>query len=127
MEVSGTHGTDVSSQTGGQTGGDSTGGVFIPLTYLPVGSVVRIQGGEKPAVIAGVRVQDAVSGHAWDYMGYPYPEGRQDASKDFFFDADMVEDVLQLCFLDRTAIGFEVWLTLNNEQYHERRKQEQGR
>lgn len=106
---------------------DGQGGVTIPLGYLPVGSVVMLEGGEKPVVIAGVMVKDAVSGHAWDYMGYPYPEGRQDASKDYFFDGETIENVLQLGFLDRISIGFQVWLALNEEEYRDRRGQAEAK
>lgn len=92
--------------------------------FLPIGSVVELEGGEHPVMVAGVMVRDAISGKLWDYVGYPYPEGRGGDSMDHFFDNEMIANVLQMGFMDQQAIGFQVWLNMRNEEYREARAQQ---
>lgn len=56
---------------------------------LPVGSVVRIQGVEKRAVIMGVLPQN--EGVVYDYIGVPYPEGFLGMDSMIMFNQDVVE------------------------------------
>lgn len=44
--------------------------------WLPVGTVVAIEGAARPVMIAGVMALDGKTGRYWDYIGVPYPEGR---------------------------------------------------
>ncbi len=90
--------------------------------FLPVGTVVMLKEGERPVMIAGVMEQDGSTGRLWDYMGYPYPEGRQDATKDHFFDRDMIASVLQFGFTDMQAVGFQVYLSGALGEYERLRK-----
>lgn len=89
------------------------------VSYLPIGSVVRLRDGERPVVVAGCMAVDGVTNRLWDYMGYPWPEGRQDASKDYFFDSDMVVEVLQIGFLDHAAIEYQRLLAAASGLYKE--------
>lgn len=96
------------------------------LRYLPVGTVVRLEEGERSIVIAGHMTQDGNTGRFWDYMGYPYPEGRQDASKDYFFDADMIAEVKQLGLIDEQTMSYFNMLAEVEPDYLEKRKQFNG-
>lgn len=89
-------------------------------TFVPVGTVVKVRGGERPVVVAGVMVVDGVSGRYWDYLGYPYPEGRQ-SGKDYFFDNGMITDLLQLGYVEGQAMGFQFWLASVSDEYAKKR------
>lgn len=91
----------------------------IVVSYLPIGSVVKLKDGERPVVVAGCMALDGVTCRLWDYMGYPWPEGRQDATKDYFFDSDMIVEVLQIGFLDRAAIEHQRALAVASGLYQE--------
>lgn len=99
-------------------------GLDAAFTYLPVGSVVMLVGGERPVVVAGVMACDGNTGKYWDYLAYPYPEGRQDATQDHFFDMEMVEELLQLGFVEREAVGFQLWLAARTDEYRKVRERQ---
>lgn len=44
--------------------------------WLPVGTVVAVEGAARPVMVAGVMALDGRTGRYWDYIGVPYPEGR---------------------------------------------------
>ena len=68
--------------------------------WLPVGSIVRLAGGERSIMVAGYMIDDAQSGRLWDYVGYPYPDGKRDPDIDYFFNRDMIERIDLLGYLD---------------------------
>lgn len=84
--------------------------------WLPVGSVVRLKDGERPIMIAGYMAMDADKRKIWDYVGYPYPEGKM-TSQDYFFDKDMIEEIRLVGYLDQRAVTFLSVLESNNEDY----------
>ena len=51
--------------------------------YLPIGTVIRIDGQERPIIIVGYMPE--CEGEAYDYEGYPYPEGFVDSEKSICF------------------------------------------
>lgn len=80
--------------------------------WLPIGSVVRLAGGEKPVMIAGFMVRDGETGSSWDYLGYPYPEGRRDG-EDLFFNKEQVEAIAQVGFLDAEGCAYQAFLEVS--------------
>lgn len=82
--------------------------------WLPVGSVVTLKGGEKPVMVAGFLVRDAQTGACWDYLGYPYPEGRRDG-EDLFFNKGQVEFIAQLGFLNGEGVAHQTFLAMSRE------------
>ena len=82
-------------------------------TWLPVGSVVTLKDAEKPVMVAGFMVR-ASNGDAWDYLGYPYPEGRRDG-EDLFFNKDQVEFIAQLGFLNGEGVAHQTFLAMSRE------------
>lgn len=82
--------------------------------WLPVGSVVKLKGGEKPIVIVGFLVRDAESGSCWDYMGYPYPEGRRDG-EDLFFNKDQIDALAQVGFLNAEGCAHQSFVEMSKE------------
>lgn len=78
------------------------------LDWLPMGSVIRTEAGERPLMIAGVMVTDG-TGRLWDYLGYPYPEGRTKAG-DFFFDKSQIVEIFQVGYMNSLACAFQAYL-----------------
>lgn len=68
---------------------------------LPVGSVVRLRGGEKLVMIAGfyqaTKIPDSP---VFDYAGLPYPVGYLDADQMLLFDQGQIEEVFFTGFLN---------------------------
>ena len=79
------------------------------LDWLPMGSVIRTEEGERPLMVAGVMVTDDATGRLWDYMGYPYPEVRTDAG-DFFFDKSQIVEIFQVGYMNSMACAFQAYL-----------------
>lgn len=52
---------------------------------LPIGKVVTADISSEPckAIIIGTRVHNFDSGHTWDYIGVPYPEGYKGIKNEF--------------------------------------------
>ncbi|OFK22489.1 hypothetical protein HMPREF2826_01720 [Olsenella sp. HMSC062G07] len=98
----------------------------IGTTYLPIGSVVELKGGERPLMVAAVMARDGNSGRLWDYMGYPYPEGRRDVASDYFFDGDMIESLLHLGYFNDETMAFQSFLAEQEGEYRRQRKESRG-
>lgn len=91
--------------------------------WLPVGTVVKLQDGERPVMISGFMAMDSNTGRLWDYMGYPFPEGYQ-TGEDFFFDKQMIVEIYQIGLLNSTGCAFQAYLedrTLEFEHDKEKR------
>lgn len=69
---------------------------------LPIGTVVNLNGTEKPMMICGFcPTSPAKPGYVYDYSGFPYPEGYMDPLKIYQFDGEQIEKVLALGYQDR--------------------------
>ncbi len=88
--------------------------------WMPLGSVVRLRGAERLVMVAGFMSVDGESGHAWDYAGYPYPEGKQDPDE-LFFDRTDVEETYQFGFCDAEGMAFMSRLASMEDEYREER------
>ena len=84
--------------------------------WLPVGSMVRLKDGERPVMVTGYMAVDGGSGRIWDYVGYPYPEGKT-SSQDYFFDKDMIAEIRLVGYLDQGAVTLLSALESNDETY----------
>ncbi|AEB06141.1 hypothetical protein Corgl_0011 [Coriobacterium glomerans PW2] len=93
------------------------------VNWLPIGSVVMLEAATRPIMIAGTMVQDTTTGRYWDYMGYPYPEGRVDPKQDYFFDTETIRTVVQLGFADQDGLSFQRFLQSNMEKYEHKRNE----
>lgn len=82
-------------------------------TWLPVGSVVTLKDAEKPVMVAGFMVR-ASNGDAWDYLGYPYPEGRRN-SQDLFFNRNQIAAVGQVGFLNAEGCAHQAFIATSAE------------
>mgnify|MGYP002624416125 CR=1 FL=1 len=89
--------------------------------WLPMGSVVRMSEAQRLVMVAGYMPIDGASGRAWDYAGYPYPEGKQDPSEVFFDRADIAE-IFQMGFCDAEGMAFIARLEVSEAEYQRERK-----
>ena len=74
--------------------------------FLPIGSVVLLQGAEKRIMVAGVRQRDAETEKIWDYSAVLYPEGMVDSKNVFLFNTEQVEKIFFLGFQDSECLQF---------------------
>ena len=85
-----------------------------------------MRGAHRLVMVAGYMPIDGVSGKAWDYAGYPYPEGKQDPSEAFFDRAD-IEELYQMGFCDAEGMAFLARIAAAEADYrHERERREQA-
>jgi hypothetical protein len=86
--------------------------------WLPIGSVVRLEGGERLVMVAGYLAIDSENGRIWDYLGYLHPEGNQHDDA-VFFQRELVDEVFQLGFMDADGLRL---LSMLEEQADELRR-----
>lgn len=75
-------------------------------TYLPLGSVVLLNGGSKRVMVYGRKQQQVATGSVWDYIGCLYPEGNLDEDYMYLFNHDQIERVYFVGFQDEEELAF---------------------
>ena len=89
-----------------------------PEKYLPVGSVVLLEGGEKKLFIAGFcSVPEEESTETFDYTGYMYPEGFMSADEIFLFNHADINEVFHVGFINEEEKDFKEVLVAALEEY----------
>lgn len=73
---------------------------------LPIGSVVKLQNGEKRLMIFGVKQTDNESGTEYDYIGVVYPEGNLGPEVQFLFNHENIEEVFFRGYEDEERTEF---------------------
>ena len=94
--------------------------------WMPIGSVVRLNGGERLVMLAGYLSIDGSTGRAWDYVGYSYPEGKQ-LPEELFFDRTDVGELYQMGLCDAEGMAFLAHVTAVEERYLDERAQRENR
>jgi len=83
---------------------------------LPIGSIVRLSGGEKRLMIYGIKQQDTEGdGKEYDYVAVLYPEGNLGTEYQYMFNHSDIEDVYFRGFEDVERQNF---ITLLGEAYN---------
>lgn len=75
-------------------------------TLLPIGSIVRLAGGERRLMICGRVVCQAGTNQIHDYVGCLYPEGVDNSDNMYFFSHDAIEDIFFIGFQDKEELVF---------------------
>ncbi len=83
--------------------------------YLPIGSVVLLDGGSKRLMIYGQMQKESESGRTWDYVGCPYPEGHLGKHFIFLFNHAQIERLFCVGFQDGEGIAFSEALSTVSE------------
>ena len=76
--------------------------------YLPVGSVVLLEGATKRLMITGFCTMDsATSDVMYDYCGCLYPEGMISSDETAVFNHDQIKEVYFVGFVDEEEVAFK--------------------
>lgn len=75
-------------------------------TYLPLGSVVLLEGQKKRVMINGRRMIDRTDGVEYDYQGCPYPEGVLDNGDVILFNSEDIKMIYFIGFQDIEELAF---------------------
>ena len=76
------------------------------LTFLPVGSVVRLKGGERNVIIIGYTPIEAGKTEMWDYLGGMWPTGVITSDRNLLFNRDQIEEVFFEGFTNEVELDF---------------------
>jgi len=74
--------------------------------FLPIGSIVLLQGSERRVMIVGVQQKEANSDRIWDYSACIYPEGVIDSNSLFLFNDEQIEMLFFIGFQDGEGLQF---------------------
>lgn len=69
--------------------------------YLPIGTVVMLNGGKKRVMITGFcAIENGDKSKIWDYSGCVYPEGFLSSAQTCIFNHDQIEKIYHLGLAD---------------------------
>ncbi len=80
--------------------------------YLPLGSVVLLEGGDKRVMIYGRRQRAVADDAEWDYIACLYPEGNLDDEHSYLFNHDQIERLFFVGYQDDEELEFHEALLL---------------
>lgn len=76
--------------------------------FLPIGTVVMLQGGSKRVMITGFcSVEEGKKDKVWDYCGCLYPAGVLSSKQTCLFDHSQIESVHHLGLVDEEEENFK--------------------
>ena len=61
--------------------------------YLPIGTVVLLEGGNKRLMITGYKAIDNETSKVYDYVGCAFPEGILATDENFLFNHDSIYQI----------------------------------
>ncbi len=73
---------------------------------LPIGSIVRIKGGERNLMICGRIMARTNSDEIYDYVGCLYPEGIVDPSNLYFFNREGIDECVYRGYEGQEELDF---------------------
>ena len=76
--------------------------------FLPLGTVVMLEGGTKRVMISGFcAILNGDRSKIWDYSGCVYPEGFMDSKRTCLFNHDQIKEVYHLGLADDEEKAFK--------------------
>lgn len=76
--------------------------------YLPIGTVVMLNGGSKRVMITGFcALEENNKEKMWDYSGCMYPEGFLASNQTCLFNHSQIEKIYYLGFIDEEEEEFK--------------------
>ena len=78
--------------------------------FLPIGSVVKLKGGQKRLMITGfLQMEQEEDGQksVWDYIGCLYPEGMITSEINYLFNHSQIEEVYFIGLVDEEEKEFK--------------------
>ena len=94
--------------------------------WLPIGSVVHIEGYEGLVMVTTCIVADVDTGVLWDYAGVPYPMGKTRPDDDVMFDRESIDGIFYLGYQDDDNERYQDGLKMAEEQYAKLRAESRG-
>lgn len=94
--------------------------------WLPIGSVVHIEGEKGLVVVIGSMQQDVESGRLWDYAGLPYPMGFTDPDQNVMFNKDSIDGVYFLGLQDAEGLRFQDMLRAYEETFYQEKNEQEA-
>lgn len=76
------------------------------LTFLPVGSIVRLKDGKTSLIIVGFAPLEPGKEVVWDYLGAIWPLGIVASDRNLLFNRDQIDEVLFESYSDEKEIEF---------------------
>ena len=73
---------------------------------LPVGSVVRLQGGKMNVMVIGFTPVEKGKDKIWDYLGAMWPAGVISSDRNLLFNHDQIERVIYKGYSDDVELEF---------------------
>lgn len=86
---------------------DATLQTDIGDKWLPVGSVVEVEGTNKPIIIIGRYQKNGDTGELFDYIGCSYEKGNVSAENTWIFNHEMISGLYFTGYEDEEEIAFE--------------------
>ena len=80
------------------------------LTFLPLGSVVRLKGGKARVAIIGFTPIEKGKSKVWDYLGAMWPMGVISSDNNLLFNRDQIEEVVFEGLTDSAELDFRTKL-----------------
>ena len=80
------------------------------LTFLPLGSVVRLKGGKVRVAIIGFTPIEKGKSTVWDYLGAMWPMGVISSDNNLLFNRDQIEEVVFEGLTDSAELEFRTKL-----------------
>ena len=93
-------------ENGGTSEVSNTSVEYNEDEFLPIGSVVLLEGGNKRIMICGRIQAQAGSDIIYDYSACYYPEGIVDPKSMFFFNRDAIETVYFRGYEDQDELDY---------------------
>ncbi|MBQ8534094.1 MAG: DUF4176 domain-containing protein [Bacilli bacterium] len=90
------------------------------LTFLPLGSVVRLKGGKLRIAVIGYTPIEKGKTEVWDYLGAVWPMGVITSDNNLLFNRDQIEEVVFEGFTDSAEIEFRTKLEKAVEEIKKR-------
>ena len=79
------------------------------IDFLPIGSVVRLEGGNKRLMITGYApMAEEEPEYVYDYCGCLYPEGVIRSEENYVFDHEDIEEVYFIGYEDEESKEYKI-------------------
>ncbi len=94
--------------------------------WLPIGSVVHLEGTDGLIMITAAMVGDTSTNQLWDYAGVSYPIGKARADDDVMFDRDAIDGIFYIGFQDEDGERYQDGLRMATEQFEQMKRDMRG-
>ena len=82
----------------------------IPEKYLPLGTIVELDGFNNYVMIGGYRAMNAARQRMFDYLGCVYPIGTTNPNETLLFNHNQIVKIVFMGFEDERSKKFHVYL-----------------